>query len=433
MRSLGLKGMVLTICMLSLAAPVQAKIVDFMDLESIEQSSLFESDIRQFLVEGLKALNQGRIGAAEDAFQSALQQNAHSAIAKLGMAQVEMQRNRPEQARKWLAQAELDAPDAAEIQLAWGRYYVVMRKFDQAVTRYDRVLALAPNKLLPLLEVADFYLNKVKNYGKAESLFRQATGIAPKNPTAHYGLAIALAATNQPDEAISAFQKTAKLVPNDPLPIQSMGRLYLTQGQPDRALGAFTQALGKKPDFLPALLDRGDLYLGKGEYQKARQDYQTAISAHPNNTQALLQLGTAFVLEQKPEQAVETFERVLEIDPNSAQAYNNLAWLDISRQTNLDQALARARKAVQLEPKSAAFMDTLGWAHYVRGEFADAESVLDQAVSLIPSDPTIYYHLGVVQQRLGRKQEAAAAFEKALAIDSGFDDAEDAKRRLGEL
>jgi tetratricopeptide (TPR) repeat protein len=44
----------------------------------------------------------------------------------------------------------------------------------------------------------------------------------------------------------------------------------------------------------------------------------------------------------------------------------------------------------------------------------------------------VHYHLGLSLMALGRKQEAADAFEKALALNPAFPGSEDARRLLAE-
>jgi hypothetical protein len=44
--------------------------------------------------------------------------------------------------------------------------------------------------------------------------------------------------------------------------------------------------------------------------------------------------------------------------------------------------------------------------------------------------PSYTYHLGLVLQALGRQDEAASAFQRALGSSEDFPEAEDARRRL---
>jgi clan AA aspartic protease (TIGR02281 family) len=65
-----------------------------------------------------------------------------------------------------------------------------------------------------------------------------------------------------------------------------------------------------------------------------------------------------------------------------------------------------------------------GWAHlneagkaaYARGDYAQAERLFRQALTAAPDEPEVHYHHGVALTHLHRWAEAAAAYEKALAL-----------------
>lgn len=74
-------------------------------------------------------------------------------------------------------------------------------------------------------------------------------------------------------------------------------------------------------------------------------------------------------------------------------------------------------RAVALRPSSGAIIDSLGWAHYRLGDYAQAVDMLERAVELEPADPTLNDHLGDVYWRLGRRIEARFQWERALSFE----------------
>jgi aspartyl protease family protein len=61
-------------------------------------------------------------------------------------------------------------------------------------------------------------------------------------------------------------------------------------------------------------------------------------------------------------------------------------------------------------------LDEAGKAAYARGDYARAERLFRQALVGAPDEPRLHYHHGVVLTHLHRWSEAAAAYEKALAL-----------------
>jgi tetratricopeptide (TPR) repeat protein len=87
--------------------------------------------------------------------------------------------------------------------------------------------------------------------------------------------------------------------------------------------------------------------------------------------------------------------------PNSARLSNSLAWMSAVARRDLDEALAQARRTLELAPDVASYLDTLAEVHFARGEYQQAVDVQRRAVE-VADDKALY------EERLKR-------FEAALA------------------
>jgi tetratricopeptide (TPR) repeat protein len=85
---------------------------------------------------------------------------------------------------------------------------------------------------------------------------------------------------------------------------------------------------------------------------------------------------------------------------------------------------------MQLRPTEGAIVDSLGWAHYRLGNFDEAVKHLEDAVGLVPADPTLNDHLGDAYWRVGRKREAKFQWSHALKLNPEPDDAEKLRQKL---
>ncbi|MEK7266153.1 MAG: tetratricopeptide repeat protein, partial [Pseudomonadota bacterium] len=98
-------------------------------------------------------------------------------------------------------------------------------------------------------------------------------------------------------------------------------------------------------------------------------------------------------------------------------ALNYLGYSWVERGINLDEAFKLIEKAAALRPQSGAIIDSLGWAHYQRGDYKEALPHLENAAALEPADPTVTEHLGDVYWRLGREVEARFQWTRALELE----------------
>jgi Flp pilus assembly protein TadD len=69
---------------------------------------------------------------------------------------------------------------------------------------------------------------------------------------------------------------------------------------------------------------------------------------------------------------------------------------------------------VKKVPQSAAYADSLGWAHYKLGQYTQATEHHERAVSIDPSDPELNDHLGDAYWQTGRVIEARFQWNKAI-------------------
>ena len=83
-------------------------------------------------------------------------------------------------------------------------------------------------------------------------------------------------------------------------------------------------------------------------------------------------------------QVFRHYDQVCRAYPKSAQHHNSLAWLAVCCRRQLDAALEHARKAVELAPDTASYLDTLAEIHYQRGDKAEALRLMKKCIELDP-------------------------------------------------
>jgi tetratricopeptide (TPR) repeat protein len=131
-----------------------------------------------------------------------------------------------------------------------------------------------------------------------------------------------------------------------------------------------------------------------------------------------LQFAYAAALERSGswDEAVKEFRKLLAKEPDNAAALNYLGYMFADRDVHLDEARAMVGKAVELDPTSGAFQDSLGWVYYRLGELDRAEKYLSEAIRLEPFDATVNEHVGDLFRARGDKVKAAAAYRQALTL-----------------
>lgn len=379
---------------------------------------------------GLGALGKNDFGAAEAAFMESAKADPKFAAALLGLAHVAVKRNQIKAAETWLQKALSIASDNADVQTSWGRYLYAQQKFSKAEIAFKKAISADPGAFAPRIDLADLYLNGLRNPKEAVEAYRAALAIQADHGGAHFGLATALALSGQQTEAAGEFETAGKFAPGNPLPWQALGQLHVEQKQYDKALEAFGKALKAQSDFALVYVSRGDVFTLKGEDSRAIQEYQAALKIAPKYSLAHMRLASTYHRLKRFPESEAAYLAVIDSEPRSALAYNNLAWLSVERKTHLNEALVWAKKAVELAPSTAQFQDTLGWVYRARGEVDKAASVLEKASTIKPPQADIFYHLGLVYEEQGNAKKASSAFKTAVQLRKDFPEATQALRRI---
>ena len=126
------------------------------------------------------------------------------------------------------------------------------------------------------------------------------------------------------------------------------------------------------------------------------------------------------------------FRRVLVLDPKHAESYNYIGYMYAERGQNLTEAVQLIKRALDLDPENGYFIDSLGWAYYQQGRYADALNELQRAVSFAKEDPVILDHLGDAYIKTGRTDDAITTWERALKRDVDSSVAETIKKKLDD-
>jgi tetratricopeptide (TPR) repeat protein len=160
--------------------------------------------------------------------------------------------------------------------------------------------------------------------------------------------------------------------------------------------------------------------------EKLADDFETE-GAREAVKQARSALSNINVIKGNVPKGVEYLEQLLDEYPDDVGATNDLGYLWADSNQHLNRALQMTQTAVAAEPDNFAYRDSLGWAQYRLGRYAEAVTQLEKAIDKDDPDGEVLEHLGEVQLKLGRNAEAKAAWTKAAEAFNKSGDAEKMK------
>ena len=197
-------------------------------------------------------------------------------------------------------------------------------------------------------------------------------------------------------EGVRAFSRSAENLGAWELVARAQVHFWRMTGQDyEAAIKTLGQAVAAFPDYAPALSLLGfclvfAAHMGWADRDDAlprgREHATRAISLDDRDPWGHIALGYCAMMERRTLDAIAAFRRAVDLNPNSAAAHSHLsrgyAFAGQDR-----EAIEHGQVAIRLsplDPEMALFLGAIAVAHYAAGRFADAAEYTTQALRLRP-------------------------------------------------
>jgi tetratricopeptide (TPR) repeat protein len=187
-------------------------------------------------------------------------------------------------------------------------------------------------------------------------------------------------------------------------------------GKTDAAAADVKKLLGGKED-REINLRLYDIYMKGKRFDEAGKSLDAAEKLSQSKEEkedVWFKRGAMFERMKKADPAEAEFRKVLDSDPKNSAALNYLGYMLADRNTRLPEALQLITKALDMEPNSGAYLDSLGWVYFKMGRLDEAEDNLRKALERTPRDATVHDHMGDVMLRQAKVREAISQWEASL-------------------
>jgi len=230
-------------------------------------------------------------------------------------------------------------------------------EFAKAALNYEQSLLINPDRGNTCLRLAELLIGPLRDSERAVKLLTEARQRFPGAPEFTYYLGLALREAKRPQQAVTTFEEA----------------LNEAQSENERLLNA------------RFYFDYGATAEQAGLFDKA----------------------------------ADLMRKSIVLDPaNAAEAYNFIGYMWADHNLHLDDAEDMVGRALQLDPNNGAYLDSLGWVYYRKGEYEDALRELLRAVeNLKRDDPVVMEHIGDTYSKLNRIPQALDFWQRAIALD----------------
>lgn len=349
--------------------------------------------------------------------------------------------------------------DKAESAMCLNRHEEALEFFSQAIT-LDKS---SSDAFLGLIST----LRQLNRLDEAASAIDEATHLFPDDPRFVAERGLAVMAKGNYSEAVAAFDRVLATTPGDTKIIASKIRALRMQPDITTSEEAADNALEQFPGNSDLLTERGALYVVRGhfaeavaafkkagnidavlneagqlEYVPARKLLDEALTLLPGNLSLLNGLGNLYRSRQRFRKALEIYNQILEVDPRNEKAFEGKI-ASLVAQKNFTLARSEVDAARAHYPGNSVFYDYSAKIHFeekdfvlaVRdlvaagadyhylltvevwnrievGEYSAAETILREALGLLPDNYELLTLSIVLPIRSGKYRDAVEAYRK---------------------
>lgn len=343
---------------------------------------------------------------AEAAFRAALEINAIHNPAKLGLANALHSQHRFDEANALASEVALDDPSSLGALALFGDSSLELGDYDRAAETYEQLAAV--DRSAPIISRLAQLEAAVGDQDRAIELAREALAASDDlalRPAAaafyHFQMARLLFDNGQVNSAVAELEEALTLDPANPAATELLAFVSAATGDLDRAAELYEELVsgGGAPDLHGSY---ADVLRGLGHIEQAGVQEQLGLQL-----------------------AAETIDRF-------PAERRHLVGFYLTRQPDVALQLAEADFA---ERQDIGAYDTLAWALYHNGQFAEADGLIGEALALGSDSAEINFHAGAIAAALGDDARAQEHLAAAIAINPSFhpNDADLARALLESL
>lgn len=296
-------------------------------------------------------------------------------------------------------------------------FYETLGGLDEAYRTLDALTTgpAASEAYLPLEQEKLWILLRRKSYTEAIALAASLYERFPTDDGVLFSLALTYLRAGQSRKALEFWSLTHRHSPYFSISLMQAARLARELGELQQGIALVERLLAWGGDPKEGLIFAAWYYRDLKLHDAALSLVRQGKHLYPEDPQLyLLQAHLYYDLHRKD--AVEqTLNELIEKYPQNHIALNFLGYFYIEQGINLQRAEKLVRRALKQKPRSAAYLDSLGWLYFQKQQWQQAEGYLRRALSYDPTDGLINEHMAQLLLQGRACSEALRYFRRALA------------------
>jgi tetratricopeptide (TPR) repeat protein len=252
---------------------------------------------------------------------------------------------------------------------------------------------------------------------EALGLLEIAIEATPENPNYYFPLFDLYMDENNHEKASKVADKLVSNFPEDWRGYYSRSLVYMNDKQPEKVIMILEPVSDTFNKIFSIQYLLGLSHNQLKQFDIAQKYFSKALTIRPDSPNVLHSMAILYDEVNAWEKSDEIYLRLIETDSTDAQAFNNFAYSLVERNQELKKALSLAKKAIELEPENASYLDTIGWIYFKLDNPKKAQAYIESSININGENAIVLEHLGDVLMKIQKSDDAIDYYKRALSLD----------------
>jgi len=397
---------------------------------------------------------KGDYERAMDSLLDALKNDQKSVYLKKELITLYLRQKDSDKALKTAIDIANENPDDTNALIILAKLYQMLEKKNEAVNLYKKILKLNPDSESIYLILGRIYMDE-DNYDDAFRLYSKMVGFFPDSYAAHFYLGRIHIFKKNPEYAEKEFQKTLELNPQLIEPKFELITIYQSLETEEsklnpRIITLYEEIIHIDKNNVKALLElplyhhnHGNIekaaqlfadlgkrsvekqgmsmmvakeFLGQERFKDASIIFTGMLKGVPEDSTLNYFAGIAFDSLKKSRQAIKHFLKVKPDSDNYKKTIIHVAFL-YNEYDKKEKAIEFLKQKHEEFPQDIDIIMYLGSFYEEAELFDNSISILNKGISISSDKPALFFRLGIVQDKSGKKLDCIESMKKVISLD----------------
>lgn len=293
---------------------------------------------------------------------------------------------------------------------AWGNVLLDLKRYKEAIRKYEQCLAIDPTYKWAAYNIAIVY-EKVPDLEKALPYYKQATEIDPEYKEVYNSWGGTLLELKRKEEAREKYQKCLEIDDQYKTAYFNLGVSY-EPNELEKAAAYYQKATEVDPDYIDAFNSWGNALLNTNQLEQAREKYRQCIELDPDYQWAYTNYYFSIAKSDDKQVLTEAFRELVEAK-HTASGYWALGNLYQYTLKEYEKSLQCYDKSVELGKVKDRFLD-ISNLYDARGDLHQALEVIEEALRQEPDSIYARHNKAHFLFKMGQYEESRKTWREVI-------------------